>query len=158
MNENYFQIQLWLGNDTIKATDFGWFESVPSGHVRCLKPVYVEDNILIPPKLKEQMSCGYKKGCSNKKCSCVRVGMPCTDLCEACHGTNCENINDFPVEVPTDEPNIDEDAGEILNDFRVRDQSTQIKVETEDRTSLTEYRQRDESTSTQDSYYYVEPL
>ncbi|KAJ8678207.1 hypothetical protein QAD02_013994 [Eretmocerus hayati] len=147
----YFQVQLWIGNDTIKATDFGWFESVTSSRVRCLKPLYVEDNILIPPKLMEQISCGCKKGCSNKKCSCVRVGMPCTDLCKSCHGTNCENTTDFPIEVPTDDPNIDDDGVEILNDFRVADQSTQIEIDQTDQTTLTEYRQQDESTSTEDS-------
>ncbi|KAJ8684747.1 hypothetical protein QAD02_020540 [Eretmocerus hayati] len=140
----YFQIQLWFGNDTIKATDFGWFEST-SARVRCFKPVYVEDNILIPPKLTEQIICGCERGCANKKCSCVRAGMPCTYLCRSSHGTDCENINDFPLEVPTDEPNIYEDAGEIMNDFRVCDQSTQIEIEREDQATSTEDNQRSPS-------------
>ncbi|KAJ8685092.1 hypothetical protein QAD02_020885 [Eretmocerus hayati] len=96
----YFQIQLWLGKKLIEATDFGWFKSITSSGVRRLEPIYVVDNILIPPKLMEQISCGCKKGCA--KCSCVRAGMPCTDLCKYCHGTDCENVNHFPIEVPTD--------------------------------------------------------
>ncbi|KAJ8671110.1 hypothetical protein QAD02_002369 [Eretmocerus hayati] len=146
----YLQVQIWMGNKTIKATDFGWYEAISTTNTRCLKPIYVEDNILIPPKLMEQISCGCKKGCNTARCSWVRLGVKCTDIRKNCRGTSCSNVTDFPVEVPTDDPNVDEDAGEILNDSQCRDESTQSTVEKEDQYTSTEFRRRDESTSTED--------
>ncbi|KAJ8676126.1 hypothetical protein QAD02_011912 [Eretmocerus hayati] len=111
----YLQVQLWLGNTTITATKFGWYESNTSTQARCLKPVYVADNILIPPKLMEQISCGCKKSCTTKRCTCFKLGVPCTDLCKSCHGITCNNIRDFAVEVPSDNPNVDAEADTISN-------------------------------------------
>ncbi|KAJ8685596.1 hypothetical protein QAD02_021389 [Eretmocerus hayati] len=144
----FLQIQLWHGNSTITAKDFGWFEYMTPTGVRCLKPVYVEDNIMIPPTLMQQIFCGCETGCSKKICKCVRLGVPCTDLCKNCHGTDCQNVPYFNLEVPTDDLNVDQDTVEILNDSQLHDESTQVAIQSEEQSTSTDYRRRDESTST----------
>ncbi|KAJ8685740.1 hypothetical protein QAD02_021533 [Eretmocerus hayati] len=144
----FFQIQLWHGNSTISAKDFGWFEYVTPTGVRCLKPVYVEDNIMIPPTLMQQIFCGCETGCSEKICKCVRLGVPCSDLCKNCHGTDCQNVPYFNLGVPTDDLNVDQDTVGILNDSQLHDESTRVAIQSEEQSTSTDFRRRDESTST----------
>ena len=51
---------------------------------------WMESNIA-PDQLLEHINCGCKAGCSTQRCSCVKAGLPCTDLCKC---INCNNNSD----------------------------------------------------------------
>ena len=83
----YYQLQLWLGNNSLIPTDWGW--QIKN---KCLLPVGTTDPP-IPQKLLSQISCTCsKKGCIDASCSCKKHGLECTNLCAHCHEDTCYNL------------------------------------------------------------------
>lgn len=86
----YYQIQKWIGDKEIRATDWGWI---------------LTDNILYPvhskkPPAPEEVinlvSCNCKKACKNN-CSCFKASLDCTEMCGSCGGS-CSNVTVAEVE------------------------------------------------------------
>ena len=44
-----------------------------------------------PPQILEQISCGCKKGCKTRSCSCRAHGISCTEFCRCKGCTNAAN-------------------------------------------------------------------
>ena len=83
----YYQVQVWLGNENIHATDWGW--------------ILREDRLLpkimdYEPALKS-LSKIIKFGCSmycdNNQCTCKRNGLFCSEFCVSCTSGFCKNID-----------------------------------------------------------------
>ena len=91
----YYQVQLWLGNNLIDPTDWGWVRN------EYLIPI-VKDKAAAPDKVLKLISCGCKHGCSDKSCSCVKAGLKCTILCSGCNGRDCSNCEHFSEPEETD--------------------------------------------------------
>jgi hypothetical protein len=79
----YLQVQEWLFNPLDPET-YGWKKS--NGR---LIPVYT-DRAIAPDNLIKRVSCGCKTGCSNERCGCVRLKLPCNPLCKC--GDSCVNV------------------------------------------------------------------
>lgn len=83
----YYQLQQWLGNIDLQATDWGW--QIKRGK---LLPVGTADPP-IPIKLMNQIACSCsKKGCIDASCGCKKHGLRCTNLCGHCHEDTCSNL------------------------------------------------------------------
>ena len=80
----YFQVQAWLGNNTLSLFDWGWNlrHNVIVPH-RTDKPLAHE-------KLLNLVSCNCKKGCK-AACTCRKMGLSCSDLCGKCSEDGCSN-------------------------------------------------------------------
>lgn len=99
----YYQVQVWLGNKTIKPTDWGWIKNEGS-----LEPIRMQ-NSPAPQELLQMIFCNCKKGCG-ASCSCRKVGLFCNSTCGDCAGQNCQNcapIIDFEEE---ENENSDDDG------------------------------------------------
>lgn len=53
---------------------------------------------IAPDQLLEHINCGCKKGCSTQRCSCVKAGLPCTDLCKCIDCVNSASEGDEMLE------------------------------------------------------------
>ncbi|KAL4104439.1 hypothetical protein QTP88_019740 [Uroleucon formosanum] len=96
----YYQVQVWLGNE-LNPEDWGWvFKDNGLEPVQTLLPP-------APEKLLNTIFCNCKKGCSYN-CSCKKVGLFCSLVCNNCRGQSCSNV----------EPNIadNEVYDEAIND------------------------------------------
>lgn len=83
----FYQVQMWLGNENLKATDWGW--TIKNNN---LVPVRTTDPP-IPKKLLDQISCSCsKKGCIDGSCTCKKHGLRCTNLCAHCDEDTCYNL------------------------------------------------------------------
>ena len=80
----YFQVQTWIGNDSLNPVDWGW-----KLHNNVLVPHRTEKAIA-HDKLLNLISCGCKKGCK-QTCTCRKMGMACTDMCAKCSEFGCTN-------------------------------------------------------------------
>lgn len=75
----YYQIQRWLGNENLAATDWGWY--MKNNHLMPVRSTMPP----IPKKLLDQISCSCsKKGCVDASCTCKKSGLKCTNLCANC--------------------------------------------------------------------------
>ena len=81
---SYQQIQKWLGNDN-DPTSWGYIRN------NYLIPV-VKDKAAAPDKILKLLSCGCKKGCSDRTCVCVKARLLCSILCSGCNGRDCINV------------------------------------------------------------------
>ncbi|KAJ8688233.1 hypothetical protein QAD02_024028 [Eretmocerus hayati] len=97
----YLQVQLWLGENTeLQASSLGWQLSEDG-----MRPMFSKSDSLIPQDLIKRISCSCKGGCRTAICSCVKHGVPCTELCSKCHGATCENVREESIAIPIDDPN-----------------------------------------------------
>ena len=64
----YYQVQVWLGNESLHATDWGW--ELINGHLFPMKM----DNAPAPESLLKIMKCGCTSNCDNNRCSCKKMG------------------------------------------------------------------------------------
>ena len=85
----YLQVQLWLGNDTIQATDWGW--ELNNGKLYPRKM----DTLPAPKALMKILKCGCTQNCDTNKCTCKKNGLFCTELCDNCTSGNCINVEDL---------------------------------------------------------------
>lgn len=99
----YFQIQQWLGNENIRATDWGWYVKGDSLLPVCMKKPPAPDELL------KMIFCQCKKGCG-ALCGCRKVGLYCNSTCSGCSGEDCNNS---PPVIEEDEDDIDHDEDEI---------------------------------------------
>lgn len=112
----YYQVQMWVGNDQLKPTDWGW-------EVRnnCLLPIGTKDPPM-PKELLQQISCSCKGNCTTQSCGCKKHGLRCTDLCVNCLRTenvvNCENFDDKAPTIDEEEEDseITASAADIMLD------------------------------------------
>lgn len=94
---------MWLGNDKLKATDWGW--EVRNNY---LQPVCTTDPPM-PRQLLQQISCSCKGNCSTMSCGCKKHGLRCSDLCVNCQQAEndilecCENYEDKAPEIDDEE-------------------------------------------------------
>lgn len=88
----YFQVQKWLGNNTLLATQWGW-NKITANKKDVLLPHFTDDPV-IPDILLKSISCSCEKGCGTK-CGCRKHGLQCTDLCAKCQSAgNCTNFEE----------------------------------------------------------------
>ena len=81
----YYQVQKWLGNKAIVATEWGWrIEDNMMYAVHSKKPPAPEEIINL-------VSFNCKVACKNKTCCCVKMALNCTEMCGYCH-SSCSNI------------------------------------------------------------------
>lgn len=106
----YYQLQVWLGNKTIKANNYGW-QKTDNG----LQPVYTLDP-LYPVEILTKISCSCAGNCENK-CGCRKHGLKCSRLCVNCHGETCENAVQISVNenFENDEYNDESDINDVNN-------------------------------------------
>lgn len=88
----YYQLQVWIGNNSIKANNYGW-QKTDNG----LQPIHTLEP-LYPAEILTKISCTCAGNCSNK-CGCRKHGLKCSKLCVNCHGDTCENV----LQISTDE-------------------------------------------------------
>ena len=94
----FYQVQCWLGNTTLKPTDWGW--RVKNN---LLIPVGSADKP-IPQKLLDQISCSCsKKGCIDNSCGCRKSGLKSSNLCVHCCDDTCSNLE------TTNQPTVSDD-------------------------------------------------
>ena len=97
----YYQVQVWLENETLKATDWGW--ELINGN---LYPIKI-DTPPAPAALMKIIKCGCTLQCDTNKCTCKKNGLFCTQLCHNNTSSNCINIEDLDL--------IDEDIDITTN-------------------------------------------
>jgi len=86
----YYQIQNWLGNKEISATDWGWILTDNMLYaVHSKKPPAPEEVINL-------VSCNCKKACKNN-CSCFKASLDSTEMCGTCGGS-CSNVTVVEVD------------------------------------------------------------
>ena len=78
-------LRTWLGNYTLPATKWGW-----KLHHNLLEPVRTTKAIA-HPRLLNLVSCSCKKGCKGS-CTCRKMGLSCTDMCDKCSERGCSNV------------------------------------------------------------------
>lgn len=83
----YFQVQSWLGNDSLKPEDWGW-ELIENMY----QPIST-DRAAAPMEILELIRCNCKAGCTTLKCSCKRHSLECSIACGQCRGVSCSNIS-----------------------------------------------------------------
>ena len=83
----YHQVQVWLGNENLQATNWGW--KLVNGQ---LYPK-TTDSPPAPKALLKIIKCGCTQLCDSNQCSCKKNGLFCTDLCENCGAHNCLNVD-----------------------------------------------------------------
>lgn len=81
----YHTVQQWMGND-ISPIEWGW-----RSQDGALLPVETAIPVA-PDTLLKMVSCGCKPdGCRNMTCSCKKLGLFCTSMCNKCSGQTCHN-------------------------------------------------------------------
>jgi hypothetical protein len=81
----YLQTQIWIGNTTLKPEDWGWdLTANKYTPIKCTLPP-------APDTLLNVIRCNCKSSCDNKKCSCRRHGLECSQSCGSCRGVGCSN-------------------------------------------------------------------
>ncbi|XP_028417356.1 uncharacterized protein LOC114541753 [Dendronephthya gigantea] len=77
--------------------------------------VYVNWMILpaAPDSILEFVSCKCKKGCENRRCSCVKASLRCSDLCSC---TECRNKSTNGDDVESDSDDCYDDGSSSEND------------------------------------------
>ena len=81
---SYHQIQKWLDNDN-DPTSWGYTRN------NYLIPV-VKDKAAAPDKILKLLSCGCKKGYSDRTCVCIKANLLCSILCSGCNGRDRTNV------------------------------------------------------------------
>lgn len=109
----YRQVQAWLGNDKLTATEWGW--KIVDHQ---LLPIPTADPPM-PKQLLQQISCSCKGKCSTMSCGCRKHGLRCTDLCVNCLQSEdetvgtCENF-DFKAPIIDDEEELNEKIDDVV--------------------------------------------
>lgn len=81
----YFQVQLWLGNQSLDPENFGW--KTRSHDCYRFVPI-TTDMDPAPPELLSKIRCQCKGDCSTFKCSCFKNQVKCSSACAVCCGTD----------------------------------------------------------------------
>ena len=97
----HLQVQEWLGNNYLKAEEYGW--TLENGEYS--PNTGYKD--FCPREIMKIISCSCKD-CS-KRCSCVKFGLQCSDLCKC--GEDCANHADECEEVDEESSDHDEEEG-----------------------------------------------
>ena len=85
-------------DNTLPPTEWSW--RLQDGS---LTPVETELAVA-PEKSPNMITCECKQdGCSNFSCSCVKLGLVCTDMCVKCFGQICNNAKAVMLEVGNEE-------------------------------------------------------
>lgn len=82
-------IQLWLANNEMEATDFGWCKNDTGKYLQSIgtkNPIAADD-------LLKLTSCRCTGDCNNNKCSCHKNNLKCSFACKNCLGEMCENAS-----------------------------------------------------------------
>ena len=82
----YYQVQVWLKNETLKATDWGW--ELINGNLYPIKM----DTPPAPAALMKIIKCGCTLQCDTNKCTCKKNGLFCTQLCHNNTSKNWFNV------------------------------------------------------------------
>jgi len=81
----YLQSQIWIGTTILKPEDWGWdLTGNKYTYVKCTLPP-------APDKLLNVIRCNCKSNCDNKKCTCRKHGLKCSQSCGSCGGIGCSN-------------------------------------------------------------------
>lgn len=91
----YLQVQAWLGN-VLNPEEWGWTKTDAF-----LNPILTK-KAPAPASILKLISCACKLGCG-KRCSCVKIGLRCTTMCNSCRGLSCFNKNQDCEECEQDE-------------------------------------------------------
>lgn len=83
----YFQILQWMKKNTEDACSWGWLNRNNEYFPK------LSDLPPAPSSLLSLIRCKCMKGCDDMRCSCRKMGLPCTDVCGQCHGSSCENVS-----------------------------------------------------------------
>ena len=75
-----------------------------------------------PDTLIECVTCKCKAGCKNLRCSCVKSGLQCTDICGCSDCSNYASEDDGPMKEPdecddSDYDDADDTHENFINDF-----------------------------------------
>lgn len=81
----YLQTQIWLGNEHLDPTIYGW--KIEGNR---LTPK-TTDLSIAPKKLLSSIKCGCKGDCTTKVCTCKKNSMACSVACTVCRGICCLN-------------------------------------------------------------------
>jgi len=81
----YYQVQVWLGNNCLVPTEWGW--KVEKGFMSAI----MSDMPPAPENLLKLVRCSCRTDCSTARCSCRKHGFDCSSACGECHGTACSN-------------------------------------------------------------------
>ena len=87
----YYQVQVWLGNNSLNPEDWGW--ELHNGNLYPTKM----DNPPAPQALMKILKCGCTLNCGTNKCTCKKNGLFCTELCDNCISGNCINVEDLTL-------------------------------------------------------------
>ena len=71
----YYQVQVWLGNENIQPTDWGWY--LIDGYLFPKKM----DNEPAPKSLMKVIKCNCTLYCENNQCTCKNNGLFCSEYC-----------------------------------------------------------------------------
>lgn len=131
----YFQLQSWLGNELL-VTDWGW-----KPYMDRIMPTFTEKD-LIPESLLKTIHCSCEKGCDDRRCSCRKHGLKCTNLCTNCHSSeSCSNVDEQFIEGI----NSEEIEEEELRSIESRCESEEFDDEEDELSSKTQvYYETDE--------------
>ena len=98
----YLTVHEWMGN-TLPPTEWGW--KLQDSY---LEPV-TTDMPVAPEVLLTMISCGCKPGgCGNMTCSCKKLGLYCTTMCNQCIGQTCNYLSSIPSASNVDSAYADE--------------------------------------------------
>lgn len=85
---SYHQIQTWLHTDPMDPLAWGWIQ-----RNNFYFPKFM-DLPLAPPSLMTIIRCKCAKGCDTLRCSCKKMGLLCSNLCENCREVGCQNAEE----------------------------------------------------------------
>lgn len=56
-----------------------------------------------PPELLKIFRCDCKTGCKTFRCTCMKHGLKCTQVCGECRGVSCINSQEINLELDEDD-------------------------------------------------------
>lgn len=92
----FYQIQVWMQNK-LNPFNFGWVE-----RNSILRPV--PTNLpAAPANILSKIRCGCGGDCDSLRCTCFKIGLPCTTACKTCAGNSCSNRSTIAIDSDSDE-------------------------------------------------------
>lgn len=92
----YYQAQVWMGEEKLDPTDWGWHLS--EGRMLPKKM----DLLPAPEYLLKVIRCQCMGDCDTQRCSCRKNGLECSVSCTGCKGTSCTNKGDIATDISDD--------------------------------------------------------
>ena len=89
----YYQVQVWLENETLQVADWGW--ELMNGNLHLIKM----DTPPAPEALMKIIKCDCTLQCDTNKCTYKNNGLFCTQLCYNNTSKNCIYIRDLYLDV-----------------------------------------------------------